>query len=377
VKIGFLINPIAGMGGRVGLKGTDGVLAEAVAQGATAVAEDRALQTLAALKSALDNDRSPATIEWVTCPDEMGANALTAELFTGEEVVSIERGLYGAERTIAAVTKMLEAKIELLLFCGGDGTARDISSVVKSKVPILGIPAGVKMFSGVFATTPQRCALIVMRFVKGEIGTVAADILDLDEERYRNGEFVVSLRDSAQVPSEPTYTQTSKSLISAADDESVKHDIAMYLRELMNARTGALFLLGPGSTVQALAKVLGIKKTLLGIDAVVDGAVVSHDLNEQQILSMLTRFEPGALILSPIGAQGFVLGRGNQQISHPVVRAFGARKIWIIATLAKLDVTEILRFDTGDPALDAELCSSNFWSVLTGYRRRRAVPVKN
>lgn len=364
------------MGGRVGLKGTDGVLEEALARGAKPIAAGRALQSLLALKTALHNDAAHPTIHWITCTGDMGSESLTAADFAIAEQVTIESALKGAERTRIAVKKILAKKIDLLLFCGGDGTARDICSVTGDAVPILGIPAGVKMFSGVFATTPQRCAMIVVRYLKGEIGTAYADVLDLDEDCYRRGKFEVSLCDSAVVPSEPSYTQASKSLIAAADDESVKHDIALYVSERMSSSPGALFLLGPGSTVKAVAALLGVNKTLLGIDAVVDGSIVGHDLNEQQILSLLVRFKPGALILSPIGAQGFVLGRGNQQLSPAIIRVFGARRIWLIATPAKIASTPVLRFDTGDPALDSDLCTAGFWRVINGYRCQRAVAVR-
>jgi predicted polyphosphate/ATP-dependent NAD kinase len=167
--------------------------------------------------------------------------------------------------------------------------------------------------------------------------------------------------------------QAAKALIAGADEEAVKEDMAAQLREDIDARPDVLFLLGPGSTVQAVARSLDVEKTLLGIDAVAHGRVVGKDLSEQQTLELLARYGERRLILSPIGAQGFVLGRGNQPLSPAVIQRIGADNIILIATPAKLARTPALRFDTGDPALDATLIARRFLPVIIGYRRIRLV----
>lgn len=372
-RVGFLINPIAGMGGRVGLKGTDFVAAEAVRRGAQPIANARALEALRELTRLLEGTPQAHDLTWLTVSGIMGFDTLRTAGFSAIEVVHTATAAPSARDTQAAVRKFTAAKVDLILFCGGDGTARDICSIIGETTPILGIPSGVKMYSGVFGITPTRTADILLRYLRQEIGLASVEILDLDEEKYRRDEWAVRLHMSARTPFEPTYVQAAKALFAGADDEAVKEDIAAQLREEIEARPDALFLLGPGSTVQAVARSLDEEKTLLGIDAVAQGRVVGKDLAEQQILELLARHSEGRLILSPIGAQGFVLGRGNQPLSPAVIRRIGADNIILIATPAKLARTPALRFDTGDPALDATLIARKFLPVITGYRRTRLV----
>ena len=372
-RIGFLINPIAGMGGRVGLKGTDRVAAEAVRLGAKPIANERALEALGALKRLLDAMPDPPAIDWLTAAGEMGEDALRAAGFTAIEIVHEASAEPSAEDTSATVRRLLAAGVDLILFCGGDGTARDICSVTGEAMPVLGIPSGVKMYSGVFAVTPTRAAEILLRYLNQEIGLASVEILDLDEEKYRKDEWAVRLYMSAKTPFEPSYVQAAKALIVGADEEAVKADIAEHLREEIAAKPDALFLLGPGSTVQAIGWALHIDKTLLGIDAVASQCMVGRDLSERQILDLLSRYRECKLVLSPIGAQGFLLGRGNQQLSPAVIRRIGIGNIIVVATPAKLARTPFLRVDTGDADLDHELVSRKFLTVIVGYRRTRLV----
>ena len=229
------------------------------------------------------------------------------------------------------------------------------------------------MYSGVFAMTPARTAEIVLGFLDGRLASASVDIVDLDEERYRAGEWSVRLYYSARTPYEPSLTPAAKALIDSASDEDARRDIAADLAERMRAERGTLFLLGPGSTVQAVAAALDLRSTLLGIDAVLDCRVIGCDLDARGIAALLDAHPRCALILSPLGAQGFVLGRGNQQISPENLRRIGTENIVIVATPAKLARTPVLRFDTGDPALDALLAADGYVPVTTGYRRRRLV----
>jgi predicted polyphosphate/ATP-dependent NAD kinase len=203
-----------------------------------------------------------------------------------------------------------------------------------------------------------------------------AEIVDLDEDKYRRDEWAVRLYMSARTPFEPTYVQSAKMLIAGADEEAIKDDIAAQLREDIEASPGALYLLGPGSTVQAVGRALHADKTLLGIDAVAsDGKVVGKDLAERQILDLLDRYPDCKLVLSPIGAQGFLLGRGNQPLSPAVIRRIGIGNIVVVSTPAKLARTPLLRVDTGDTALDTALISRKFLAVVVGYHRHRMVEV--
>jgi predicted polyphosphate/ATP-dependent NAD kinase len=392
-RLGFIINPIAGMGGRVGLKGTDGVVAQARQRGAAPIANARALEMLRALARLRAGAPAAATIEWLTVAGEMGSDALQAAGFAAAEIVHRPAAEPSARDTLAAVEQFLARHVDLVLFCGGDGTARDICALTGETTPVLGIPAGVKMYSGVFGVTPARTAEILWRWLRGEIGLARVDIVDLDEDKYRRDEWAVRLYLTASAPFEPTLVQSAKALVAGRDEDAVKDDIAAQLRDEIAARPGTLFLLGPGSTVQAVARALRVDKTLLGIDAVVGGrphvpasracsdsegteyALVGADLAEAQILALLDRHADCRLVLSPIGAQGFVLGRGNQQLSPAVIRRIGAGHILVLSTPAKLARTPMLRFDTGDASLDSDMISRKFFEVIVGYRRTRLVRV--
>ena len=372
--IGFLINPIAGMGGRVGLKGTDGVVEEARALGAQPIAPQRAAEALHELARLLSYV-APIPIRWLTCSGIMGEEALRSAGFYKEdiEIVHTMSGEPTAYDTKGAVRHFLMRDVELIFFCGGDGTARDICCIVGLKVPILGIPSGVKMYSGIFGTNPVRTAEIVFAFLQGQLTTAQADVLDLDEAHYREGEWKVQLYHAALTPYEPMYVQSAKALIEDTSDAAVKDAIAQYLLEQFKREEAELVLLGPGSTVKSVGDRWGIEKMLLGIDAVVDGKLAGGDLNERQILDLLGEFKKRKLVLSPIGAQGFILGRGNLQLSPSVIRAIGLENIIVIATPAKLAHTPVLRFDTGSVALDNELIRKGYIRVVIGYRRRKLV----
>ena len=376
-RVGFLINPIAGMGGRVGLKGTDGLADKARALGAEPVAQQRAKQTVDELLRLLSGASSISclSLQWLTCSGDMGETVLRSAGVSANALEIVHRiaGDPSAEDTRQAVQHFLKKQVDLIVFCGGDGTARDICSVAGFDVPILGIPSGVKMFSGVFGANPAHCAEIIYAFLQDRLTTAQADVLDLDEARYRAGEWKVQLYQIALTPFEPKHMQSAKTLIEDIDETAIKDGIAEFLLEQFRCDASMLVLLGAGSTVKSVGDRWGIEKTLLGIDAVVNGELIGRDLNEQQILELLGKFKTRKLVLSPIGAQGFVLGRGNLQLSHTVIRAIGSQNIIVIATPAKLARTPVLRFDTGDAALDRELAANGFIRVITGYRRRRLV----
>jgi len=376
-RIGFVINPIAGMGGRVGLKGTDGVIAEARRLGARPVADQRATETLEQLARQLPDSSADEQLCWLTCAGVMGEDELLSAGFAGADILVTHRPSAEptAEDTRSAVESFLARSVDLVLFCGGDGTARDICEIVGSEVPILGIPSGVKMYSGVFGSSPARTAEILLAFLEERLTTAQVEVLDLDESLYREDTWQVRLYYSALTPFEPNYTQSAKALIEVTGDAEVKEAIAETLYEQFADEPDLLILLGPGSTVQTVAERWGIEKTLLGIDAIADGKLVGNDLNEAEILNLLRKFARRRLVLSPIGAQGFVLGRGNLQLSPEVTRAVGSGNIIVIATPAKLLRTPVLRFDTGDRLLDQELSQRGYLRVLTGYHRRRMVEV--
>jgi predicted polyphosphate/ATP-dependent NAD kinase len=344
-KVGFIINPIAGMGGRVGLKGTDGyeVLKKAMGMGAKPIAPSRASEFLTALGTL------SKTLEFVTCPGEMGERVLRGH---GIEpaIIPGSPGTTSAEDTKAAAVKMAEMSLDLLLFCGGDGTARDIMDAVDQRLPVLGIPSGVKMQSGGFAATPKEAAGVVVRYLWGELSLKEGEVADVDEDDYRRGRLSTRLYGYLLIPNEPHSVQGMKAPAAIADDVLENRDaIAKYIVERME--TGVGYVLGPGSTVKAVNERLGLPMTLLGVDLVRERELVAKDVNEADILKELVTGK-WCIIVSPIGRQGFVFGRGNQQLSPEVIRAVGKEGILIVATRDKMEEIDRLRMDTGDDEAD-------------------------
>ncbi len=377
-RIGFVVNPIAGMGGRVGLKGTDHVVDQARAAGAEPVAPGRAALFLTAFLRMQRKDPN-LDVHWLSCPGDMGGEFLEAAgVPLGDiEFVHTPASPTTAEDTRAAAAGCVANHAELVLFCGGDGTARDVAQAVQGSVPILGIPSGVKMHSGVFAVDPRAAAEAVAAFLRGQLRVGDSEILDLDEEAYRAGEWRVRMYATARTLVEPNLVQADKMMFAEMSEESVRIELAEHFRDLFEEEPTTLFFLGPGSTVESIATRLKMEKTLLGIDAAVGGKIFAKDLDEKGILGLLNRYPKTKLVVSPIGAQGFILGRGNLQLSPAVVRRIGTRNILVVATPAKLAATPVLRVDTGDEALDAEIRRKEYLFVLVGYRTTKLHPIKD
>jgi predicted polyphosphate/ATP-dependent NAD kinase len=353
-KIGFLINPIAGMGGAVGLKGTDGKLAEATSRGAVPQAKNRAKITLEALK----NNQN---LMFLTPSGGMGEDALKETNLDRIQVISYPENDSTAQDTKIAAQRFCEEGVDLILFCGGDGTARDIFDIVGRNVPILGIPAGVKMYSGVFAVNPIIAAEIVTKF---EIQSLRdSEVLDVDEDAYRAGELKTHLYGITRVPSLAGKIQFSKQIYEDGDEERVKKEIARFFNEIMIP--DVLYILGAGTTTESIAREIGMNKTLLGIDAIKNRKMVAMDLDEKTLLTLLEHGQEAKILLSPIGAQGFILGRGNQQISARIVKRVGIGNIIVVATPHKLRETPMLYVDSGDPVLDKNFGDSV--QVVSGY----------
>ena len=377
-RVGLVVNPIAGMGGRVGLKGTDHVVDQARAAGAVPVAPRRVALFLESCVRMQRKDPD-LDVHWIACGGTMGRDYLDrADVPASDiDVVHEPASPTTAEDTKAAAAGCVRARAELLLFCGGDGTARDVAESVSGAVPILGIPSGVKMHSGVFAMDPRAAAEALAAFLRGQLRVGDAEILDLDEEAYRAGEWRVRLFASARTLVEPNLVQADKMMFAEVSEESVRLELAEHFRDLFQEEPGTLFLLGPGSTIESVASRLGMEKTLLGIDAAVGGRLIAKDLDEKGLLALLSDYPKAKLVVSPIGAHGCVLGRGNLQVSPEVVRRIGARNVIVVATPAKLAATPVLRVDTGDERLDAEIRRKEYLFVLIGYRTTKLHPIKD
>jgi len=354
--IGFIVNPYAGMGGAVGLKGTDGLVKEAEMRGAVPGAP---LRALAALRLLTDSG-----IHFLTCSGAMGEDEIRE---AGIVRYSVE--YWAPETTTAGDTKnacraFIDLSADLIVFCGGDGTARDVYDVVGTTIPVIGVPAGVKMYSGVFAITPEAAAEILTQ--KGTVPTREAEVVDVDEEAYRHGLLRTTLYGYARTPYIPNRIAGSKQVFEQPDEERAKAEIAEFITEVIDGTPEMLTIIGPGTTTAKIAQVLGIKKTLLGFDAIRGRELVAADLNEGGILALINDEKKWRLIISIIGSQGFVLGRGTQQLSAEIIRKTGMENIIVVATPYKLSHTPVLYIDTGDPALNTSF--GNYIRVISGYR---------
>jgi predicted polyphosphate/ATP-dependent NAD kinase len=373
-KIGFIVNPIAGMGGKVGLKGTDGVLNKAIKLGAKPIAENKALETL---KEYISHFSSKDDLHWFTCAGIMGENELKKVKIKKIDIVyNPKSNKTSAIDTKNASKKFLERQVDLILFCGGDGTARNIFEVISNKIPILGIPAGVKMHSGVFGINTNAAAKMLHEFVNKRLTIGDAEIMDLDEELYRKGKWNIRLFGIAKGIVEPTYVQVGKSTFETVTDDEVKDELAEHIIDEIEKNIDYMFLFGSGGTIDYITKKLNLKNTLLGIDGVYNKKVVGSDLNEERILKLLQKYPKVKLILSPIGSQGFILGRGNLQLSPKVIKKIGLDNIIVVSTPAKLSSTPFLRVDTGDKALDQLFKNKEFMMVVIGYRLSRVVKIQ-
>lgn len=360
-KLGLIINPVAGIGGRVGLKGSDGeaIRKRAFELGAVPVAENRAYQSLKSLNSISDQ------MDMVTCPGEMGETAARYSGFEPKVIGSIQEGSTTPEDTCRAAIEMEAYGVRLLLFAGGDGTARDIYRAIGNRLTVLGIPAGVKIHSGVFARNPMLAGELAKYFLLGRsIGTREVEVMDVDEEAYRCGVLKARLYGYLKIPYERRMLQGLKSG-SAPREELSQNGIAMHVVEQM--QDNILYILGPGTTNRAIARLLGLSKTLLGVDVINKRNIMVEDVNEKKLIKVVKGTD-SRIIITPIGGQGFLFGRGNQQISPEVIKKVGLKNLIVVSTIEKLNALQgrPLLVDTGDLELDQDL--SGYTKVITGYR---------
>lgn len=379
VRICFVVNPIAGMGGKVGLKGTDGVVDEAIEKGAEQRAPDRARIAISRLKEAYDRYRVKEKITWLTASGIMGHDILSGlshDLWEIETIHQID-GRSTSDDTRKTVEISVKEGVDLVLFCGGDGTARDVLSSVDD-TPIFGIPSGVKMHSGVFGVDPKVAGELLEFFIRGEMTTGEGEVMDLDEDRYRQGEWNIKLFGKATTLYEPAFVQTGKFVVEEEGIEKFVEEISESINEMMDDEPERLFILGPGGTMESVGEKIGIKKTHLGVDAVRGKKQIGKDIDENEILNILKEQgeHPTSIVVSPIGGQGFFLGRGNLQISPDVVQSIGVDNVIVVSVPQKLDRTDCLRVDTGSPELDSEFRKMGSIKVLSGYRTYRMKKIR-
>lgn len=358
-KLGLIVNPIAGMGGRVGLKGTDGkeILEKAKKLGAQEEAPSKTISALKQLKPLKDQ------LMIVTCSGVMGQIEAEKCGFKTKIIYETEDNTT-QDDTRLAVNNILEEDVDLLMFVGGDGTARDIYNVVKDKLVVLGVPAGVKIHSPVYANTPEKAGELALIYLKGEKTHIKEEeVVDIDEDAFRDDIVSTRLYGYLDVPFKKNFMQNKKAPTPLNEEQSqqaIALDIVDHMEE------DVYYIIGPGTTTRAVMTTLGLPYTLLGVDIVLNKKVVKLDASERDILSFIKDF-PSRLIITPTGGQGYLIGRGNQQISSDVLRRIGKENITIISTNGKIINLQgkPLLIYTGDRDVDNML--KGYYRVKVGY----------
>ena len=357
--LGVLVNPFAGIGGAVGLKGSDGQATreEALRRGATPMAVARMIRALQAVAG--DGDH----LRVLTWGGDMGEHSCR-EAGLEAEVIGASPSPSDAAHSREAARALLDAGAQLLLFAGGDGTARDLVDAVGDAIPVLGVPAGCKMHSAVYAINPDAAGRLLADLVHGGlVGLHDAEVRDIDEEAFRRGEVRARHYGELKVPAEGRYLQQVKCGGREVEDLVVTEIAASVID---NLEPDTYYLVGSGSTVATVMEQLGLPNTLLGVDIIRDQEVVAADVGAERILEIIGD-APARALLTVIGGQGHLFGRGNQQFSPAVIRRLGKANIEILASRTKLGTLDgrPLVVDTGNPELDRDLCG--LWPITSGY----------
>ena len=350
-RLGLIVNPLAGVGGRLAFKGSDNrcLVDQALERGAAQPAPERARAALSMLSQ---------EVEVLAAGGSMGADLAGTAITEPVEQST-------ATDTRAAAIALADAGVDLLLFAGGDGTAVDVLAAVGDRLPVIGIPAGVKMHSAVFGVTPRSAGELAAAFAAGRIrGDAPAEVMDVDESDLRAGAISPRLHGFLRVPVAPGLVQGGKAR-SAPGEAAAQAALAAHVVEELLGRATAL--IGPGTTTRAVMAALGLPKSVLGVDVVQGGRLLAADVDEEALLGVAG--PDTIIVVTPVGGQGFVLGRGNQQLSPRVLWAIGIDRLLVVATEAKLAALggRPLLVDTGDPELDAAL--AGYRRVVTGYRQ--------
>ena len=377
-RLGILVNPDAGLGGKLGMKGSDGQANKARSMGA----EDRSGPRMEAMLnhfSAIHRGET-SNLHWITSDGRMGTDWIPeVESISSTEIVHSSNSPTTFQHTLDAVSEMLKQDIDILIYSGGDGTTRDVVSSLKENgkpnLPIIGVPSGVKMHSGCFASSPRAAAEVLSAWLSGDLLVSSTEVLDLDEEKYRSGIWSVRLFAEAMTPNSPRWMQGSKELIEANSEEEIIEGLGDHILETLGS-DGRLIIWGSGGTLRSVGEKIGFSLTTLGIDASRDGSIIGTDLNESELIATLEAHEgPVSLLLSPMGGQGFLIGRGNLQLSPEVLSMIGIENILGVVTPAKLLSVRALRIETGNDELDSKFAAIRYLKVLQGYRTTRVLPV--
>ena len=369
-KLGLLVNPYAGIGGALALKGSDGVeiREKALAMGAEKKALDKTRLALEQIVSIKD------CVQLYVASGDMGENLVKDMGFSYSLVYEPANMQTESQDSEATARALLAQQVDLILFAGGDGTARNVCSVVGNSVPVLGVPAGCKIHSAVYAITPAAAGRVLQQVINGEIVSVSdAEVMDIDEALFRQGRVNARQFGEMQVPTELRYIQAVK-MGGKESDELVLADIAAHIIEIIEDNSQHLFVMGSGSTVEFIMQELGIENTLLGVDVIQNNQLVASDVTASELLILSTK-QSCKLVLTLIGGQGHIIGRGNQQLSASFLKQLDKDDILLVATKSKLSNLSgrPLIVDSGDRVTDQQL--SGLISIITGYHDQVLYPV--
>lgn len=368
-RIGLIVNPVAGIGGRAGLKGSDGpeIQAKARAMGVIAQSGTRTGVALSLLH------QEKAQFELLVAPGEMGEDAALCAGFSPIVVGKIVSGKTTAADTVSIAKRMEEMGVDILAFSGGDGTARNLYEAVGLRVPTIGIPSGVKIHSAVYAINPQSAGKVLLDFVQGKpISLCEGEVMDIDEDAFRQGRVQAQLYGYLRVPASRRLMQSAKS-----GGYSEKEALAGMAHEVVSRMIPEdVYIIGSGTTPRGIMETLGQPDTLLGVDVLQNGRLIAADVNEQELYTILQTKHAAHMVLTVIGGQGHIFGRGNQQLSPRIIRLVGKEHIQIVASKSKLIALRgaPLLIDTGDPLLDEELCG--YYRIITGYEDYMPYPAE-
>ncbi|MDD2216702.1 MAG: ATP-NAD kinase family protein [Eubacteriales bacterium] len=370
-KVGFIVNPLAGIGGKVGLKGSDGIkiVEKALSMGAVPEASKKAKKALERIMGL------GSQIKIVTYPGPMG-EIITKDLgFETEVLGTLQEDRTTPQDTENAAIELKMAGVGFILFAGGDGTARNIYNAIGNSLPVIGIPAGVKIHSGVYADTPAHAGDLALLFLSGSarIQLKEAEVMDIDEEAFRQDRLSTKLYGYMTVPNARNLMQSAKAGSVTTERESM---ISIASHIITHMENDVCYIIGPGTTTRVIMDTLNLKNTLLGVDVVLDRQLIGSDVNENGLLELLNQMEnkgiQSKIIVTVIGGQGYVFGRGNQQISDRVIRRVGRENLIIVATEGKMIALngKPLLVDTGNEDVNKML--SGYVKVITAMNREMA-----
>ncbi len=342
--VGFLVNPIAGCGQFFNLKGSDSLSTKDCQESLSLRMAEGFLDLI-----------SETNVTYYTASGNMGERAFYNKPSDIFRVIYYAPEITSRVDTQNFVNALKAYSIDILVFFGGDGTAKDLVDA-NVDIPVLGVPAGTKMFSSVFSISLEDAASVLRSLLSGdEVEIVNGEVIYIDESKYAAGDLAISSYGQLKIPSSPMIVRTCK----GEYPDSTIMDIVEYIQEMM--RPGVNYIVGPGSTCLEIKKLFANNGTTFGFDLIRDQQIVARDLSEKEIYEAETN--PTKIIISPLGGQGFLIGRGNKQLSARVIKKIGFENLIVVSGTEKLSSINNLYIDINDQ----NFTIPSYIKVLYGY----------